>query len=183
VESRAAAITAEAQGFRIDQFVRLGNLRAHELHTGPEIWNACDGKLTAFCDFVGTGGTFAGLSRAFKSRAPAVRGYVVEPEGSAVLQGAKAPLSSHRIQGGGYSMAPLPLLDGIEIDGFVTVSDEEAIGTARRLAREEGIFGGFSSGANVAAALKLLRGPESGGTIAVVICDSGLKYLTTDLWS
>jgi cysteine synthase A len=182
VEARAASLTAGLQAFRIDQFVRLGNLRAHELHTGPEIWEACGGTLTAFCDFAGTGGTFAGLARAFKSRAPGVRGYIVEPEGAAVLQGAGASHPSHRIQGGGYAFAELPLLNGIAIDGFVTVSDEEAIAMARRLAREEGIFGGFSSGANVAAALQLLRGPEAGGTIAVMICDSGLKYLTTDLW-
>jgi cysteine synthase len=182
VESQTAAIAIEEHAFRIDQFVRAANLRAHELHTGPEIWDACGGTLTAFCDFVGTGGTFAGLSRAFKARAPGVRGYVVEPANAAVLQGAVASQSSHRIQGGGYSMAPLTLLNDIEIDGFVTVSDEEAITTARRLAREEGIFGGFSSGANVAAALKLLRERERGATIAVIICDSGLKYLTTDLW-
>ena len=79
-------------------------------------------------------------------------------------------------------MAELDLLKDAVIDGFLTVSDDEAIDAARRLAREEGIFAGFSSGANVAAALKLLKGAERGGTIAVLICDSGLKYLSTDLW-
>ena len=182
VEKRTAEIAAERGAFRIDQFHRQGNARAHELHTGPEIFEACGGSLTAFCDFAGTAGSFAGLSRAFKARNPAIKGYVVEPEGAAVLAGAAAYSPNHRIQGGGYAMAQLDLLQDVAIDGFLTVSDEEAIQAARRLAREEGIFAGFSSGANVAAALKLLRGAERGGTIAVLICDSGLKYLSTDLW-
>ena len=80
-------------------------------------------------------------------------------------------------------MAELPLLAGIKIDGFVGVTDEEAISAARMLSRHEGIFSGFSSGANLAAALKLLEGPEKGGTIAILVCDTGLKYLSTDLWT
>ena len=182
VETRCAEVAAERGAFRIDQFRRAGNARAHELHTGPEIYDACGGALTAFCDFVGTGGSFAGLSKAFKARNPAIKAYVVEPAGTPVLQGRAASDPNHRIQGGGYAMAELDLLKDVEIDGFLTVSDEEAIDAARRLAREEGIFAGFSSGANVAAALKLLGGVERGGTIAVLICDSGLKYLSTDLW-
>lgn len=182
VEKRCAEVAAERGAFRIDQFRRLGNARAHELHTGPEIYDACGGTLTAFCDFVGTGGSFAGLSKAFKARNPSIKAYVVEPAGAAVLRGSAACDPNHRIQGGGYAMAELDLLKDAQIDGFLTVSDEEAIDAARRLAREEGIFAGFSSGANVAAALKLLRGVERGGTIAVLICDSGLKYLSTDLW-
>jgi cysteine synthase A len=179
VESRTAALAAERGAFRIDQFVRAGSARAHELHTGPEILRQSGGSVTAFCDFVGSGGTFAGLARAF---GPEVRGYIVEPEGASVLAGGAASEPNHRIQGGGYAMPRLPLLDGITPTGFLTVSDEETIATARRLAAEEGIFAGFSSGANVAAALRLLEGPERGGTIAVMICDTGLKYLSTDLW-
>jgi cysteine synthase len=182
VEKRTAEIAQLRGAFRIDQFVRLGNARAHQLHTGPEIYDACAGSLTAFCDFVGTGGSFAGLSTAFKARNPAIKAYVVEPMGAAVLQGERVSHPNHRIQGGGYGIAELDLLKDVEIDGFLTVSDEEAVDAARRLAREEGIFAGFSSGANVAAALKLLRGVEQGGTIAILICDSGLKYLSTDLW-
>ena len=79
-------------------------------------------------------------------------------------------------------MACLPMLEPAHIDGFLQVSDEQAIAAARRLAREEGIFAGFSSGANLAAALQLLGGPCRGKTIATLICDSGLKYLSTDLW-
>ena len=80
-------------------------------------------------------------------------------------------------------MAHLPMLEPqVQVDGFLQVSDNEAIAAARRLAREEGIFAGFSSGANLAAALQLLRGPCRGETVAILICDSGLKYLSTDLW-
>jgi cysteine synthase len=179
VETRTKELAAERGAFRIDQFIRTGSMRAHELHTGPEILRQSGGRITAFCDFVGSGGTFAGLARAF---GPVVRGYIVEPEGAAVLAGRTAANPHHRIQGGGYAMPHLPLLDHIAPTGYLTVSDEEVISTARRLAAEEGIFGGFSSGANVAAALRLLAGPERGGTIAVMICDTGLKYLSTDLW-
>jgi cysteine synthase A len=182
VEARTVQLTAALGAFRIDQFNRPGNSRAHELHTGREIWEASGGTVTAFCDFVGSGGTYAGLHRAFKARSAAVRGYVVEPAGAAVLAGERADTPAHRIQGGGYSMPDLHLLHGVVPDGFLKITDDEAMIAARRLASEEGIFGGFSSGANIAAALALLAGPERGGTIAVMICDSGLKYLSTDLW-
>jgi cysteine synthase A len=182
LEDKVREIVARRGAFRLDQFNHPGNSRAHELHTGPEIWDACAGSLTAFCDFVGTGGTFAGLARAFGQRNPAVKGYIVEPEQAPVLAGRAVQNPAHRIQGGGYAMAELPLLCGIAVDGYVAVSDTEAMEAAARLAREEGIFGGFSSGANLAAAIKLLQGPEQGGTIAIVICDTGLKYLSTDLW-
>lgn len=182
VEARTRALVGERGAFRIDQFVREAGARAHEFGTGPEIWEASGGAVTAFCDFVGSGGTFAGLSRAFKARDPAVRGYVVEPASAAVLQGHAIADAGHRIQGGGYAMANLPLLEGAAPDGFLTVTDEEAMAGARRLAWEEGVFAGFSSGANVAAALRLLEGPERGGVVAIVVCDSGLKYLSTDLW-
>lgn len=183
VDERTGALVKERGAFRIDQFGREGNTRAHQLHTAEEIWDATGGDFTAFCDFVGSGGTFAGLWKAFKAKNRGLRGYVVEPEEAAVLSGNTASNPNHRIQGGGYSMPELPLLEGIMPDGFLTITDEEAVAGARRLAAEEGIFGGFSSGANVAAAMKLLAGPEQGGTIVVMICDSGLKYLSTDLWA
>jgi cysteine synthase A len=182
LEDTVRQVVSQRGAFRLDQFNHPGNIRAHELHTGPEIWDACGGDLTGFCDFVGTGGTFAGLARAFRQRNPAVRCYIVEPQQAAALSGHKVQCPAHRIQGGGYAMAELPLLSGIAVDGFLTVSDDEAMAATASLARQEGIFAGFSSGANLAAAIKLLQGPERGGTIAIVICDSGLKYLSTDLW-
>jgi cysteine synthase len=182
VEARAQVLTRERRAFRADQFVRLGASLAHERHTGPELWAQTGGRIDAFCDFVGTGGTYAGVTLALKARRPAVRCYVVEPERSAVLAGRPVVDPNHRIQGGGYAMPELPLLRAVPVDGHLTVSDEDAIEAARRLAREEGIFAGFSSGAVVAAALRLLQSAHPGGTVAVVLADSGLKYLSTDLW-
>ena len=167
VEEAAQALTESRGAFRADQFRHPGNFRAHYLHTGPEILAQSAGVLDAFCDFAGSGGTFAGCAAAFKEQDPAIACYVVEPE-----------TVHHRIQGGGYSMPSLPMLRAEHIDGRIRVSDDEAINTARRLAREEGIFAGFSSGANVAAALRLLPGR----TVVTIINDSGLKYLSTELW-
>jgi cysteine synthase A len=98
------------------------------------------------------------------------------------LAGESITRPNHKIQGGGYSMPELPLLNQDAIDGFLTVADEQAVNIARRMAKEEGIFAGFSSGANVAAALQLLQTIHRGQTIVVLLCDSGLKYLSTDLW-
>ena len=118
----------------------------------------------------------------FKASNPAIRCYVVEPAGAAILAGEPVSYPNHRIQGGGYALADLPLLNPAHVDGYLQVSDDQAIAATRRLALEEGIFAGFSSGANVAAALRLLQTECRGGTVAVLMCDSGLKYLSTDLW-
>jgi len=166
VEQEAQRITCERGAFRADQFRHPGNFRAHYLHTGPEILAQTGGAFDVFCDFAGTGGTFAGCAAAFQENNAAVKCFLVEPASP-----------RHRIQGGGYSME-LPLLARARVDGIVRVSDAEAIEAARRLAREEGIFAGFSSGANIAAALRLM----DLGTVVTVINDSGLKYLSTDLW-
>jgi cysteine synthase A len=181
VERATREIVTERNAFRADQFQLESAFRAHHLHTGPEIWEQ-SGGVDGFCDFVGSGGTFAGCAAAFKERDAGVRCFVIEPEGAAVLAGDDAGNPSHRIQGGGYSMPDLKFINRDHIDGFLQVSDEAAIECARRLAREEGIFGGFSSGANLAGALQLLEGPLRGKTVAIMICDSGLKYLSTDLW-
>jgi cysteine synthase len=182
VETEARRIALERHAFRADQFRLAGNFRAHYLHTGPELLRQSGGRIDAFCDFVGSGGSFAGCAAALKESNPAILCFVVEPEGAAVLAGEPATSPNHRIQGGGYSMTDLPLLRREDVDGFVGVSDAEAIGMARRLAREEGVFAGFSSGANVAAALRLLGSRCAGKTVAVLLNDSGLKYLSTDLW-
>lgn len=181
-EIETARLTASRGAFRIDQFRRDGNWRAHQLHTAREIWEASGGEITAFCDFVGSGGTFAGLWRGFKALNPNIIGYALEPAGAAVLRTGAVTAPNHRIQGGGYAMSTLDQLDGIRPDGFLSVTDEAAIAAARLLARQEGIFAGFSSGANLAGALELLGGVARGGTISIVICDSGLKYLSTELW-
>ena len=182
VERETQRIVSERQAFRADQFSLASSARAHYLHTGPEIIRQSAGRVDAFCDFAGTGGSFAGCAAALKEHDPSIRCFVVEPAGAAILAGQPVTNPNHRIQGGGYSMARLPLLRPEHIDGYLQVSDEAARAMARRLAREEGIFAGFSSGANVAAAVQLLQTSCPGQTVAVLLCDSGLKYLSTDLW-
>ena len=182
VEQVAERLTKQRGAFRADQFRHAGNAEAHYQTTGQEFWQDSGGTLSAFADFAGSGGTFAGTIRALKERNPNLRGYVVEPAGAAVLAGDHADQPAHPIQGGGYGMADLTLMQVVRPDGYLAVTGDEARETARALAREEGIFAGFSAGANVAAALRLLQGPEAGGSVGVVICDSGLKYLSTDLW-
>jgi cysteine synthase len=182
VEAVAARITRERDAFRADQFARAGNPLAHYRHTGPEIWRQSGGRVTHFCDFVGSGGSYAGIARYLKQQDESIGCYVVEPERAAALASGRVDNPDHPIQGGGYSMTSLAFLDDAPVDGYLGVSGERARNCARELARSEGIFGGYSAGANVAAALELLQGPAKGGVVAVLICDSGLKYLSTDLW-
>ena len=146
-----------------------------------EIIVQADGQIDGFCDFAGTGGSFAGCALTFKKLDPGIRCYLVEPEGAAVLSGEKVRCGDHPIQGGGYAR-DLPLIDKTIVDGFLKVGGEEAKYWARRLAQVEGIFAGYSAGANIAGAMALLEGEMAGRTIVVMICDSGLKYLSTDLW-
>ena len=183
VEKEAQQIVYERKAFRADQFRLAGNYRAHYLNTGPEILRQSGGAIDAFCDFAGTGGSFTGCAAAFKEFNPAIKCFIIEPAGAAVLSGKPVTYPNHRIQGGGYSMTDLPQLRPEHIDGYLQVTDSEAIEITRRLAKEEGVFAGYSSGANVAAALHLLETSCIGESIAVLLCDSGLKYLSTDLWA
>ncbi|MBO8128973.1 MAG: cysteine synthase family protein [Peptococcaceae bacterium] len=181
VEKEAQRITKERKAFRADQFNRPGNTHAHEYYTAAEMWEQTEGRIDVFVDFAGTGGTFAGCAKALKRYKKDIRCYLIEPATAPYL--AKKPLTNlnHKIQGGGYAM-DLPLVDSELIEDYILISDEEAINAARELAKKEGIFAGFSSGANVAAALKLLKEREKGANIVLTINDSGLKYLSTDLW-
>ena len=175
-------IVNERKAFRADQFSLQGSARAHYLYTAREILGQARGSIDVFCDFVGTGSSFGGCSAAFKEHDPNILCYVVEPADAAILAGKPVTNPNHRLQGGGYSMTDLPLINKDLIDGYLQVTDQEAIEVSRRLAREEGIFAGFSSGTNVAAAIQLLKTIGRGKTIALLLCDSGLKYLSTDLW-
>lgn len=164
VRLRTEALTKSLGAFRADQFMLLSNMRAHLLHTAPEIWKQCEGKIDAFVDFAGSAGTFAGCSTYFKSMNPKIKCYVVEPASAAVLGKSSTDLlhtepqtkpdtpGMHRIQGGGYSLGlqDLPQLRGVVVDGYLQVTDDEAIQTARALARMEGIFAGFSAGTSIA---------------------------------
>jgi cysteine synthase A len=146
------------------------------------MWQQSGGTIDAIADFVGTGGGFAGIAAAIKRHNPNAHCYLVEPEDVPYYSGKKAAEGAkHKIQGGGYARE-VPFLDRSLITDCVGVSDEEATVCTRLLSNMEGIFAGFSSGAHVAAAKKLLEGPEKGKTVAIVMCDSGLKYLSTDLY-
>ncbi|MFL6350573.1 MAG: PLP-dependent cysteine synthase family protein [Bryobacteraceae bacterium] len=179
VEQQARRIAFERVAFRADQFHNPSNFRAHYLHTAPEILTQTGSHIDAFCDFVGSGGTFAGCAARFKEHDSSIQCFVVEPAGCAVLAGKPVRDARHRIQGGGYSASDLDMIRFDHIDGYLQVTDEEAIAAARQMAREEGIFAGVSSGANVAAAIKLVPGR----TVVTLINDSGLKYLSTELWA
>jgi len=181
VEERTREVVRELGAFRADQFNLEGNVRAHEYGTGEEIWEQTEGRLDGFVDFAGTGGTFAGCSRALKKHNPDIRCYLLEPATAPWLGGGKVTKPNHRIQGGGYCRN-LDFIDPSLVTEYLTVTDEEAMEGARALALHEGIFGGFSTGAHVFAAARLLRGKEKGNILAFLVCDSGLKYVSTDLY-
>ncbi len=183
VEARTRQIVEERGACRTNQFTRAGSMLAHERYTGPEIWEQSEGQVTVFVDFTGTGGSFSGVMRYLRQQNPAIRGYLIEPATAAVLAGKPVTEQSHKIQGGGYAMTELPLLEKALVDDYLRVTDDEVIRCTRLLAAEEGIFGGFSSGANLAGALQVLKGAEQGGTVVILVCDSGLKYLSTDLYT
>lgn len=187
VEVEANRLTLERNAYRPSQFSNPANILAHQMTTGPEIWQQSAGQIDVFVDCLGTAGTFTGIARYLKSQNPKIRCYVIEPENAAVLNqsGSSATQTGgHKIQGAGYSRsgADLPLFDPALADGYLTVSDADAIQAARFLAQFEGLLGGFSTGAHLAAAIELLQTTESGKSIAFLVCDSGLKYLSTDLF-
>lgn len=184
VEARTRALVRELDGWRPDQFANPSNTSAHEATTGPELWAQAGGEgaqLRAFVAIVGTGGTFVGVARALKARAPTIRCLAVEPVGASVLAGRPITTTEHKLQGAGYAFVP-PAWQPSLCDGTVAIGDEEATATARELARREGVLGGFSTGANVAAALRLAGEVEAGAMIATIACDTGLRYLSTDLY-
>jgi cysteine synthase A len=181
VEETAQRIKRERGAFRADQFNLAATVHAHEQHTAAEMWEQASGNIDVFVDFLGSGSTFQGCASGLKKFSKNIRCYAIEPCAAAIYAGHPITDGAHKIQGGGYSM-DLPLVDRSLIDGFIQVSDGEAIETTRTLARTEGVFAGFSSGANVCAALKLLGGIERGKNIVLTLNDSGLKYLSTDLY-
>jgi cysteine synthase A len=181
VEACAAELVEQLGAFRPDQFGNAANARAHELGTGREIWEQTGGRVDVWVASVGTGGTFVGVARALKSRDHRIRCLTAEPATAPALAGGPITDTCHRLEGTGYARVP-PLWDPSLCDGFLTVTNEAAIDTARQLATREGIFCGFSSGANVAAALQVARTAEAGAVIVTLLADTGLKYLSTDLF-
>jgi cysteine synthase A len=171
----------------LQQFRNAANPRIHEETTGPEIWQDTDGAIDILVSGVGTGGTITGVSRYIKkTQGKPILSVAVEPEASPILSQARAgqPLKSgpHKIQGIGAGFIP-EVLDLSLVDGIETVSNEEAILYAQRLAKEEGIISGISCGAAVAVAARLAQQPEhQGKTIVVILPDSGERYLSSILF-
>ena len=171
----------------LQQFKNPANPAIHELTTGPEIWDDTDGAVDIVVSGVGTGGTITGVSRFIKnSKGKAIQSVAVEPTTSPVLTQARAgePIKPgpHKIQGIGAGFVPA-VLDLSLVDSIEQVSNEDAVLYARRLAKEEGIVSGISSGAAVAAAARLAHKPENvGKTIVVILPDSGERYLSTVLF-
>lgn len=183
VELETKRLVTKHGAFRANQFELISNMLAHERYTGPELWEQSKGAIEVFVDFVGSAGSFTGVTRYLRKKSPDIRAYVVEPAGGAALSRKVVSQISHKIQGGGYGMSHLSLLEKNLVTDYLEVHDQEAIEATQLLASEEGIFGGFSTGANLAAAIHLLRTKEVGATIGFLVCDSGLKYLSTTLFS
>ncbi len=180
VEKANEIVAATANAFMPQQFENPANPEVHRKTTAQEIWRDTDGKVDIFVAGVGTGGTISGVAEVLKKRKPSVRAVAVEPTGSAVLSGA-AP-GPHRIQGIGAGFVPAVMRRDL-VDEIVTVREEDAGATSRRLAREEGLLVGISAGANVWAALRVAGRPENKGKLVVtVLPDTAERYLSTWLF-
>jgi len=176
----ARRIARELGAFMPQQFENPANPRIHEETTAEEIWRDTAGQVDIFVAGVGTGGTITGVGRVLKRRKPGVRIIAVEPASSPVLSGGEP--GPHKIQGIGAGFVPA-VLDRSVIDEVITVAEEEAVEASRMLARTEGILAGISSGAALAAALRVARRPEANGkTVVVILPDTGERYLSTGLF-
>ncbi len=177
IEKAREILRSRKDCFMLQQFDNPANPGAHRRTTAEEIWDDTGGQLDVLVAGVGTGGFITGVGRLLKERKPALRVVAVEPEGSPVLSGGKA--GWHDIQGIGAGFVPA-VLDREAFDEVLRVSDAAAWETCRRLAREEGLLAGPSSGANVFALGEIGKRPEfRGATLLTVICDTGERYLST----
>ena len=177
----AEEIREQRKGFMPMQFSNPANPEIHRRTTAEEIWSQTEGEIGAFVSGVGTGGTITGVGRMLKERAPRALVVAVEPASSPVLSGG-AP-GPHKIQGIGAGFAP-ENFDRAVVDEIVSVSDEDALETARRVAKEDGVLAGISAGANIWAALEVAARPEMAGKrVVTIVCDSGERYMSLPFFS
>lgn len=180
VEKATELVGQLPNAYMLQQFRNPANPEIHRKTTAEELWEDTDGEIDALVTGVGTGGTITGVAQVLKDRKPGFEAIAVEPEASPVLSGG-AP-GPHKIQGIGAGFVP-DVLERDNLDGVITVSNEEAIAMALRLAREEGILCGISSGANVLGAIRYAQQPgNENKMIATIICDFGERYVQTALF-
>ena len=180
--AKAKALAASIPGsFIPDQFSNTANAAAHYMTTGPELWADSDGEIDIFVAGVGTGGTITGVGRYLRERKPQVQVIAVEPKSSPLLSGGKA--GSHGLQGIGANFVPT-VLDTAVYDEVIPVTEDAAYAAARELGKAEGILCGISAGAALHAAITVATRPENAGkTVAVLLPDTGERYLSTDLFA
>lgn len=176
--ARAAEVSKQPGMWWCDQLNNHDAVTGY-LPLGEEIWTQTKGRIDAFVHTVGTAHSIHGVTRSLRAHNPDISVFAVEPAESAVLSG--QPTGPNRIEGIGIGFVP-PLWEPDAVDGILTVSADEAMDMARRLARQEGLFAGTSSGANVVAALRTAERMGPGSTIVTILCDSGLRYLSTELY-
>jgi len=180
IKKKEEIVKNNCKAFMPQQFKNPANPEVHRKTTALEIWKDTDGKVDILVSGVGTGGTITGIAEVIKKRKPSFKAIAVEPTNSPVLSGGEP--GSHKIQGIGAGFVPDVLNRNI-IDEIIKVTNEEAIIYARRLAKEEGIFAGISSGAAVWAAIEVAKRKENKGKLIVVILpDLGDRYLSTELF-
>lgn len=181
IEAAQKILDSEKNAYMPDQFKNPANPKIHRETTAEEIWKDTGGQVDVLVSGIGTGGTITGVSQVIKQRRPSFKSVAVEPADSAVLSGGTA--GPHKIQGIGAGFIP-DILELALIDEIITVTNEAAFETARKLAEKEGILCGISSGAAVWAALEVARRTESGGKrIVVILPSTGERYLSTELFS
>jgi cysteine synthase len=176
---RAREIVAETDGFATDQFNNRDMIDGYA-ELGRELLEQLDGRIDAFCTYIGTSGCFLGVTRALRASLPEVLRVGIEPAESPVLSGGEP--GTHRIEGGGSGFWP-PLLSRDDFDEVQTVSTQDAFTMARRAAKQEGLWSGPSTGANVTVALELARRLSPGARVVTTQVDSGIKYLAGDLYA